>query len=152
MYTMTKTYGNERGLSCCFRQHKADSHCAFLHGYALGFEITLKSEVLNLQNWVYDFGKMKTFEVSLKALFDHKTVISDSDPHLKTFEQMYNDKLIDLVVISGAVGCEAFAKIAADIMTQELINEAETSADISVHSVRVFEHGSNSATYYPKGM
>ncbi|SVB70610.1 uncharacterized protein METZ01_LOCUS223464, partial [marine metagenome] len=27
MYQSTKTYGNEVGLSCCFRQWRADSHC-----------------------------------------------------------------------------------------------------------------------------
>ena len=33
----TKTYGNERGLSCCSRQWAADSDCSLLHGYSFGF-------------------------------------------------------------------------------------------------------------------
>ena len=29
----TKTYGNDRGFSCAFRQALADSHCSLIHGY-----------------------------------------------------------------------------------------------------------------------
>ena len=40
MYQSTKTYGNDVGLSCTFRQWKADSHCNKLHGYSLGFRFS----------------------------------------------------------------------------------------------------------------
>ena len=42
-YVSTKTYGHEVGLSCAFRQHKADSHCAKLHGYALSVKVEFEA-------------------------------------------------------------------------------------------------------------
>ena len=59
MYRSTKTYGNEVGLSCCFRQWRADSHCNKLHGYSLGFRFIFEAVTLDERNWVYDFGDCK---------------------------------------------------------------------------------------------
>ena len=59
MYQSTKTYGNEVGLSCCFRQWRADSHWKLLHGYSLGFRFTFEAAQLDERNWVYDFGDCK---------------------------------------------------------------------------------------------
>ena len=64
-YESTKTYGNERGLSCCFRQWQADSHCSYLHGYSLGFRFTFETNELDKRNWVYDFGGCKWIKVFL---------------------------------------------------------------------------------------
>ena len=36
-YQVIKTYGNETGHSCAFRQWRAESHCNLIHGYGLGF-------------------------------------------------------------------------------------------------------------------
>ena len=58
-YQSTKTYGNDRGLSCCFRQWRADSHCNLLHGYSLGFRFVFEADTLDERNWVYDFGDCK---------------------------------------------------------------------------------------------
>ncbi len=39
-YLSTKTYGNDRGLSCCFRQWRSThSHCSLLHGYSIGIKL-----------------------------------------------------------------------------------------------------------------
>ena len=39
----TKTYGNDKGLSCCFRQWGAThSHCSLLHGYSIGIKIVFE--------------------------------------------------------------------------------------------------------------
>ena len=51
-YRVIKTYGNETGLSCAFRQWKATSHCSLIHGYALGFEVTFEASELDKRNWV----------------------------------------------------------------------------------------------------
>ena len=41
----TKTYGNDKGLSCCFRQWGAThSHCSLLHGYSIGIKIVFECE------------------------------------------------------------------------------------------------------------
>ena len=57
-YRVTKTYGNERGLSCAFRQWRADSHCNLIHGYSLGFRFVFEAAQLDDRNWVYDFGNL----------------------------------------------------------------------------------------------
>ena len=45
-FKSTKTYKSSKGLSCCFRQYKANSHCQYLHGYSL--EISLEFAAKNL--------------------------------------------------------------------------------------------------------
>lgn len=143
MYQVTKTYGHERGLSCCFRQPKADSHCNLLHGYALAFTLVFQSETLNDKNWVIDFGGFKNIESLLRHAFDHTTVIASDDPHLETFKELQRKGLINLSVLH-AVGCEAFAKYTYDLVSQQL---EYMNTHAKLHSVTVAEHGANSATY-----
>ena len=50
MYQSTKTYGNDVGLSCTFRQWKADSHCNKLHGYSLGFRFVFEAQKILIIN------------------------------------------------------------------------------------------------------
>lgn len=155
MFTVTKTYGNERGLSATFRQWRADSHCRFLHGYALGFEVVIGCQdyMLDMRNWAFDFGGFKDFKAWLDDMFDHKTVVAEDDPLIEYFQgaaepTLYpdNSPLMQLRVLP-AVGCEAFAKLAWDKMT-ELVREQNEHHRVFVMSVRCFEHGSNSATYH----
>ena len=62
-YVSTKTYGNDRGLSCCFRQWRSThSHCSLLHGYSIGIKLMFESETLDDRNWVMDFGGLKAFK------------------------------------------------------------------------------------------
>ena len=67
-YQVIKTYGNETGLSCAFRQWRADSHCNLIHGYALGFEITFEADKLDDRNWVIDFGDLGVLKKMLKEM------------------------------------------------------------------------------------
>ena len=47
------------GFSTVFRQWQAkETHCRFLHGYAVEFKVTFEGE-LDHRNWVWDFGGMK---------------------------------------------------------------------------------------------
>ncbi len=140
-YRVVKTYGNETGHSCAFRQWRADSHCNLIHGYALGFEITFESSRLNEQNWVIDFGDLGLLKKYLKETFDHTTVIAHDDPEYETFLMLDNLNLIDLRVIDN-VGCEVFA--------EEVFNFCKLHFEddrVKVRSVKVFEHGSNSAVF-----
>jgi len=56
IFRSTKTYNHNEGLSCCFRQWRADSHCKLLHGYALAFKFVFATRELDARNWCYDFG------------------------------------------------------------------------------------------------
>ena len=47
IYRSTKTYDHNEGLSCCFRQWRADSHCNLVHGYALAFRFVFATHTLD---------------------------------------------------------------------------------------------------------
>ena len=170
MYYSTKTYGTDRGLSCCFRQWKADhSHCSTLHGYSIGIKLIFKSETLDQKNWVMDFGGLKAFKHWADHMFDHTMLIAKDDPHLDTFIQLnkigggFNDSgVVDLRIVD-AVGCEAFAELAyqqMNIILNSFQNDRTITVDdqeytarypvqkgVKLVSVEVFEHAGNSAIY-----
>ena len=143
-YFATKTYSPERGLSCAFRQWRAESHCRFLHGYALGVKLTFASDVLDERNWVYDFGGLKWLKDFLDDTFDHKTCIANDDPELKRFEDLAVHGVIQLRLLP-ATSCEAFAKHIYDFAAGRVA--VETSGRAMLHSVKVFEHSGNSGIY-----
>lgn len=137
-YLSTKTYGNDRGLSCCFRQWRSThSHCSMLHGYSIGIKLVFESETLDDRNWVMDFGGLKAFKEWSEWQFDHTLIIASDDPHLPFFKQMNNlvtinkfnnvESLVphergavcDLRIVE-AVGCEKFAELAYRTMNEIL--------------------------------
>lgn len=168
----TKTYGNDRGLSCCFRQWRAThSHCSTLHGYSIGIKLIFESETLDDKNWVMDFGGLKLFKNWADYMFDHTLVVAKDDPMLPVFEQLASEvdvvgasdpnsnvphergAVCDLRVVNG-VGCEMFAKLCYDEMNKILEQLKVDSAgrypvntDVRLVSAEVFEHGANSAIY-----
>jgi 6-pyruvoyltetrahydropterin/6-carboxytetrahydropterin synthase len=168
-YISTKTYGNEQGLSCCFRQWRSThSHCSLLHGYSIGVRAQFESETLDDRNWVMDFGGLKAFKAWLEYMFDHTLVIAEDDPYLDIFRGMaaygLQDRggMCDLRIVP-AVGCEKFSELAFKeldkIVKTFQAGESYTVNDktfecrypvgqgVRVRSVEVFEHGANSAIY-----
>ena len=159
----TKTYGNDRGLSCCFRQWRAShSHCSLLHGYSIGIKLIFESDTLDSRNWVMDFGGLKLFKQWSEHMFDHTLLIASDDPHLDKFKSLAEvgalaapeyTALIDLRIVEG-VGCEMFAKICYDKMA-ELLDEMKQNkhsrypvdSNVRLVSAEVFEHDANSAIY-----
>jgi len=144
MYRSTKTYGNDRGLSCCFRQWRADSHCNLIHGYSLGFRFTFEAATLDERNWVYDFGDCKWIKKYLDEIFDHTLAIDEEDPELNTFKWLHGKGLANLFTFKG-VGCEKFAEHVYNYVSPKVYTD--TKGRVSVYSVEVFEHGANSAIY-----
>lgn len=144
-YQSTKTYGNDVGLSTCFRQWRAESHCRYLHGYSLGFRFTFEATHLDEHGWVQDFGGLKKLKEELTKYFDHKTVVAWDDPHREIFNTMALADVSD-VVFMEAVGCEAFAKFAFCIAMGIVDNER-----VKVVSCEVFEHAGNSAIFHKGG-
>lgn len=144
-FQSTKTYTPEAGLSCCFRQWRADqSHCSKLHGYALGFRFTFEADELDYRNWVVDFGSLKGLKQALVQAFDHRTLISVDDPLIEEFKSLSRAKAIDLHMVR-AVGCEAFAQMAFR-MAHDAIRVAGID-HARVISCECFEHAGNSAIY-----
>ena len=119
MYRVTKTYGHERGFSCAFRQWSAKSNCKYLHGYSLGFKIVLESASLNINNWVYDFGKFTFLEEWLKDNFDHTLLVAKDDPEIELIKSMHlkTAKIVELDKIS----CEYFAELNLNTNYQSIL-------------------------------
>lgn len=145
MFFVTKTYGHDLGLSACFRQHRAKSHCRFLHGYALSIKLTFGAHELDGNNWVLDFGSLKPIKQWLCDTFDHRTLVAEDDPMLPYFRSMHDDQVADILVVP-AVGCEAFAKMVSDHVTAWL-TELPDAPRVFLTEVEVREHGANSAIY-----
>ena len=141
-YRVTKTYGNERGLSCAFRQWRADSHCRFIHGYSLGFRFVFEADTLDDRNWVYDFGDMGFVKDFLEDNFDHVLMIAEDDPRKA---DLYNLKEIAEIREIPDVGCEKFAEYVYSYVHQEVFHQ--TAGRVRVVSVECFEHGANSALF-----
>jgi 6-pyruvoyltetrahydropterin/6-carboxytetrahydropterin synthase len=169
-YLSTKTYGNDRGLSCCFRQWRSThSHCSLLHGYSIGIKLIFESETLDDRNWVMDFGGLKAFKEWSEYMFDHTLVIAEDDPHRAMFEKMAELGLQDQggvcdIRIVPAVGCEKFSELAYKKMQNILETFQRGHActiengkifecrypvgqGVKLRSVEVFEHNANSAVY-----
>lgn len=147
-YQVVKSFTPEQGWSTAFRQWRADSHCRFLHGYAIAVELTFESTTLDERNWVIDFGSFKSLKQTLAAIFDHKTVVAADDPLLEDFKHMASLEALQLIIMPN-VGCEAFAEFIADITEDWLKFEQPVSNGIRLVSVEVREHGANAARYLP---
>lgn len=146
----TKMYGHEQGLSCAFRQWRADSHCSLLHGYALAFRFVFGCETLDAKGWVVDFGGLKELKEGLKESFDHVVAVAYDDPEMPLFQKMADNRLINLRRFQKGVGCERFAEHAWWLAWQEVqnMNRAEGSKRLFVISAECMEHAGNSAIYY----
>ncbi len=144
-YQVTKTYGHNLGLSACFRQHLADSHCSFLHGYALSFKLTFEAATLNSRNWVVGFGDLKPIKKFLEDTFDHKTVVAAGDPYHSSFKIMHENEIIDMVTLPR-VGCEAFAELVYNKVESILLGMSPGN-NVKLISVECREHEGNSAIY-----
>ena len=141
------------GYSTCFRQWRAeDTHCKFLHGYAVSFRVWFEGD-LDQRNWVFDFGGMKRAKTSISGmspkeyfafLLDHTTIVAQDDPYLANFIQMEKDGIIQLRILS-ATGCERFAQYLYNIINTFL--DEETEGRVKATKVEVYEHERNSASY-----
>jgi 6-pyruvoyltetrahydropterin/6-carboxytetrahydropterin synthase len=140
-----KNYVHSVGLSCCFRQWRAESHCRFLHGYSIKVECTFKGHTLDARNWLVDFGSLKSFKGWLEDTFDHKTLVAEDDPELKFFQVMDKNGLIQLRVLPS-VGCEAMAFTIFQYLDMWLQSNGYGDR-ISLEEVRVYEHDANWASY-----
>lgn len=142
-YRSTKTYGHDVGLSCAFRQWRAESHCNKLHGYALSFAFVFESEELDVRNWVVDFGSLKSLKGTLQHAFDHKTIVAEDDPELEWFRVAHQKGILDLIVLPAG-GCEKFAEYVFGA-TEVWLADNGYSPRVKLVSVEVREHGANSA-------
>lgn len=150
MFYVTKTYDHNLGLSACFRQPGAKSHCRDPHGYPLSFKLQFGAHTLNADNWVLDFGGLKPIKAWLVENFDHRTILAQDDPALEDFAILYAKWGFAPINILPFVGCEGFAKHVFNHVSNWLAEEhpgARHERGLHIRSVEVREHGGNSAIY-----
>lgn len=145
-YFSTKTYGPERGLSCVMRQWAAQTHCALLHGYSLGFRFVFAAEQLDARGWVIDFGKGGFGPIRdwLHRMFDHTLLVAGDDPARPELARLAELGLAEVRVVPGA-SCEQLARFVFDYA--EPFVRASTGGRCWVVSVECSEHGGNSALF-----
>jgi 6-pyruvoyltetrahydropterin/6-carboxytetrahydropterin synthase len=144
-YQSTKRYGHEVGLSCAFRQWRANSHCKLIHGYALSFKFVFETEHLDARNWVINFGGLKSLKSILEDNFDHKLLISKDDPQIDEICALAGIGVANVLVVDR-VGCEAFAYMGF-MFAQDWLRINNIPKHVRVVSCEVAEHGANSALY-----
>lgn len=146
----TKTYGAERGLSCALRQWSAESHCALIHGYSLGFRFTFAAEQLDRRGWVVDFGTRGFGQIRtwLHEVFDHALLVAEDDPALDDLLRLTELGLARVQVVPGN-SCELLAEFVW--RRADALIAAATGGRCWVAEVECIEHGANSATYRHPG-
>ena len=150
MYKSRKKFD---GFSTCFRQWKANTtHCQYLHGYDVEFEVTFEGD-LDHRNWVWDFGGMKRAKNLIDGMqpkewmeymFDHTVVVAEDDPDMQNFKDMHDRGIIQLRVIE-AVGAEKFAEYLYHKLNDFV--QLETEGRVKVVKVKFMENHKNSAIY-----
>jgi 6-pyruvoyltetrahydropterin/6-carboxytetrahydropterin synthase len=141
------------GFSTCFRQWRANTtHCQYLHGYDVEFEVTFEGE-LDHRNWVWDFGGMKRAKNLIEGkqpkawmeyMFDHTVVVAEDDPAMADFVDLDIRGVIQLRVVP-AVGAEKFAEYLYNKLNEFV--QLETEGRVKVVKVKFMENHKNSAIY-----
>lgn len=140
-----KTYPSSIGLSCCFRQWRAESHCRFLHGYSIEVSLVFASTQLDHRNWVVDYGSLKSLKGWLENQFDHKLLVAEDDPELPYLKGLSDRGLADIRIMPQ-VGMEACSYYIFQYAEGWLVDNGY-SPRCKLQSVTVREHDANHATY-----
>lgn len=144
LYGSTKTYVHSVGLSCCFRQWRAASHCRLLHGYALRVTLDFVCYHKDPNGWVVDFGGLKEVKAFLEGSFDHAMLVAESDPKREVLEILRSQDLARIVLLPE-VGCENFACYIMGEVEAWLNNKEAYRGRVTLRKVTVAEHDGNSA-------
>ena len=144
VHRSTKTYDHSEGLSCCFRQWRARSHCRLIHGYALAFKFVFAARELDDCGWCFDFGGLKPVRAWLHEMFDHTMLVAEDDPDLSEFKRLEEKGMLALRVLPK-VGCEATAEHVFHHVARYVAEQ--TAGRVWLETVEVREHGGNSALY-----
>jgi len=105
-YTSTKEYVD--AFPVAYRQHRADSHCNLIHGYAFSMKFFFGTNDLDVRNWAADYGGLKELKEVLQDQFDHTLLVAEDDPNIDWYEEAQR-RNIAKVVILPKLGCEGLA-------------------------------------------
>ena len=105
-YISTKTYKQIGPVA--YRQWRADSHCRFVHGYALSFHFEFECDTLDARNWCMDFGGLKPLKDKLVEWFDHTLLVAQDDPERVLLETLGQKKIAKITIVEKT-GCEGLS-------------------------------------------
>ncbi len=144
MYVSTKRYDHDRGYSIAYRQHLADSHCRFIHGYYLEYEVEFESETHDVRTGVCDFGGCSTLKDFLDEHFDHTLLVAQDDPMLDHIKELGIMGLAQVREVEKT-GCEGLAELLFEWINEIWIEDNGYKPRVFCRSVRVWETPGNSA-------
>lgn len=102
----TKTYRQIGPVA--YRQWRADSHCRFLHGYALSFHLEFECDTLDARNWCMDFGGLRPLKEKLEDWFDHTLLLALDDPQYAEIKRLGELGLAKITEVEKT-GCEGIS-------------------------------------------
>jgi len=105
-WNSTKEYVD--AFPCAYRQHKTDSHCNLIHGYAFSMKFYFGTDDLDARNFVADYGGLKELKEVLQSQFDHTLLVAQDDPELELYKELERRKLAKLTILPK-LGCEGLA-------------------------------------------
>ena len=129
-----------------YRQHRADSHCNLIHGYAMSFKFYFECEHLDVRNWSVDYGSLKSLKEDLEGMFDHTLLVAEDDPEIETFKLLGEKKLAKLVFVERT-GCEGLSKMLYDYVNEIWLVDNGYHPRVKCTRVEVRETDANMAYY-----
>jgi 6-pyruvoyltetrahydropterin/6-carboxytetrahydropterin synthase len=105
-FVSTKEYHD--AFPVAYRQHRADSHCNLIHGYAFTIKFWFGCDTLDARNWCSDYGGLKELKGILQDQFDHTLLVAEDDPELEIYKELEKRKLAKLTILPK-LGCESLA-------------------------------------------
>lgn len=141
-YISTKTYTQIGPVA--YRQWRADSHCKFVHGYALSFHFEFESDTLDARNWCMDFGGLRPLKDKLEEWFDHTLLVAEDDPH-KDLLLKLGEAGIAKITMVAKTGCEGLADFLYEYINTILLPQFGEDNRIWCCKVEVRETNSNMA-------
>jgi 6-pyruvoyltetrahydropterin/6-carboxytetrahydropterin synthase len=105
-YISTKEYKQIGPVA--YRQWRADSHCRFVHGYALSFKFEFECDDLDARNWAMDYGGLRPLKDKLEEWFDHTLLVALDDPHREALLELGRLKIAKITEVEKT-GCEGLA-------------------------------------------
>lgn len=155
MFESTKRFGP---ISTCHRNYLAEHNpnrdsrkCAWIHGYSRYMQLWFQGD-LDERSWVMDFGDLKFVKEWLEENWDHKVLISSSDPAMDLIEECYQNGLLVPTIIPDVngwgPGIEGSCKWVYDTLNPMV--ESKTEGRVRISKVEIWEHESNSASYQPR--
>jgi 6-pyruvoyltetrahydropterin/6-carboxytetrahydropterin synthase len=105
-FISTKEYSHLGPIA--YRQWRADSHCRFIHGYALSFKFEFECDELDVRNWAMDYGGLRPLKDFLEEHFDHTMLVATDDPMRDELMKLKDLGLAQITEVSRT-GCEGLA-------------------------------------------